>query len=177
MNLMSDLEGEVRLIRRVGAGDRDAFQDLYLLYERRLGAYLWRVLGNAELVEETANDVLFAIWRQASRYEEKSKPSTWIFGVAHHKAMDALRRRRARPQPLEEAREVPAREMGTLNKMAILEALARLPEEQREALHMAFYQEMPYEEIAAATRCPVNTVKTRIFHARKKLEQWLGRNV
>src|SRR5262249_45932459 len=83
---------ELSLLRRIAAGDRKAFETLYHLYYRRLFAYLFKVTRRGELVEEVLNDVMFAIWTSGARFDGRSRPSTWIFGIAYHKALKALSR-------------------------------------------------------------------------------------
>src|SRR6185369_488689 len=86
---------ELSLLRRVAAADRKAFETLYHLYYRRLFAYLFKLTRRAELVEEVLNDVMFAVCTSAARFDGRARPSTWIFGIAYHKAMKALSRQAA----------------------------------------------------------------------------------
>src|SRR3954471_13782798 len=85
---------ELTLLRRVATKDRKAFEALYHLYYRRLFGYLLKLTRRAELVEEVLNDVMMAIWKGAASFDGRSRPSTWIFGIAYHKALKALARRR-----------------------------------------------------------------------------------
>ena len=176
---------ELTLLRRVAARDRKAFEALYALYYRRLFAYLLKLMRRAELVEEVLNDVMFAVWTGAPRFDGRSRPSTWIFGIAYHKALKALARQRPRegedgdegraaaepaaggegePESLLTRREL----AGTLGK-----ALGALSPEQRAVVELTYYCEMSYPEIAEVMGCPVNTVKTRMFHARRRLRELL----
>ena len=93
---------ELDLLHRVAAKDRRAFEALYHLYYRRLFGYLLKLTRRAELVEEVLNDVMFAIWKGAASFDGRSRPSTWIFGIAYHKALKALARR---PQEQRRTRE------------------------------------------------------------------------
>ena len=86
---------ELTLLRRVATKDRKAFEALYHLYYRRLFGYLLKLTRRAELVEEVLNDVMLAIWKGAASFDGRSRPSTWIFGIAYHKALKALARRPA----------------------------------------------------------------------------------
>src|ERR1700709_2205716 len=83
---------ELSLLRRVADADKKAFETLYHLYYRRLFAYLFKLTRRGDLVEEVLNDVMFAIWTGAARFDGRSRPSTWIFGIAYHKALKALAR-------------------------------------------------------------------------------------
>src|SRR5947199_7224448 len=86
---------ELTLLRRVATKDRRAFEALYHLYYRRLFGYLLKLTRRADLVEEVLNDVMLAIWKGAASFDGRSRPSTWIFGIAYHKALKALARRPA----------------------------------------------------------------------------------
>ena len=174
-------DDEISLLRRVAAKDRKAFEALYHLYYRRLFAYLFKVMRRAELVEEVLNDVMLAIWSSAPSFDGRSRPSTWIFGIAYHKAMKALARR---PALAETTREDPAPEpvdddepesLLARRELASLlgRALRALPAEQRAVVELTYYYGLPYQEIAEILGCPVNTVKTRMFHARRRLRELL----
>lgn len=173
-------EDELSLLRRVATKDRKAFEALYNLYYRRLFSYLFKILRRAELVEEVLNDVMLAIWRSASGFDGRSRPSTWIFGIAYHKGLKALARQPAAesgddetsPEPVdgEEPESLFARQelAGTLGR-----ALHALPAEQRAVVEMTYFFGLSYQEIAEIAGCPVNTVKTRMFHARRRLRKLL----
>jgi len=171
-------ETETALLRRIAAKDRKAFEALYHRYDRRLFAFILKLTRRADLVEEILNDVLLAIWKGAGSYDERSRPSTWIFGIAWHKASKALARRR--PELAAEAEAEPVdhdepesllarRELATV----LGRALGALPEEQRAVVEMTYYYGLSYQEIAEIMGCPVNTVKTRMFHARRRLREIL----
>jgi RNA polymerase sigma-70 factor (ECF subfamily) len=175
-------DSELTLLRRVGARDRKAFEALYHLYYRRLFSYLLKMMRRADLVEEVLNDVMLAIWKGAPGFDGRSRPSTWIFGIAYHKALKALARRAPMAQPADREQEPPEpvdrdepesllarRELaGVLGQ-----ALRALPAEQRTVVELTYYYGLPYQEIAEIMGCPVNTVKTRMFHARRRLKEML----
>lgn len=172
---------ELALLRRVAAKDRRAFEALYNLYYRRLFGYLLKLTRRADLVEEVLNDVMLAIWKGAASFDGRSRPSTWIFGIAYHKALKALARRPqepaadaedGRPEPVdaeEPERLAVRRELaGMLGR-----AIGALSPEQRAVVELTYYYGMAYQEIAEIVGCPVNTVKTRMFHARRRLKEML----
>ena len=172
-------EEEIGLLRRVAAKDRKAFEALYNLYYRRLFAYLFKLTRRPDLVEEVLNDVMFAVWSGASGFDGRSRPSTWIFGIAYHKALKALTRRPASPPgDLEGPEPVDGDEPESLLARRELagvlgRALHALPPEQRAVVELTYYYERSYQEIAEIVGCPVNTVKTRMFHARRRLRELL----
>lgn len=168
-------------IRQIARGDRDAFETLYRTFAPRLFGYLYRTVGDCAVAEELTNDVMFEVWKGAAGFRGESKPSTWIFGIAHHKALNALRGKRPQHVELETAgqmadpsetpEEVSSRQERSQNVRA---ALARLSPEHREVIELTFTQGLHYQEIAQIVNCPVNTVKTRMFHAKEKLQQFLA---
>jgi RNA polymerase sigma factor (sigma-70 family) len=171
---------ELALLRRVATKDRKAFEALYHLYYRRIFGYLLKLTRRVDLVEEVLNDVMLAVWKGAASFDGRSRVSTWIFGIAYHKALKVLVRRPEepveddgeRPEPLdsEEPESLAARRelAGVLGR-----ALGALPPEQRAVVELAYYYGLPYQEIAEIVGCPVNTVKTRMFHARRRLRNLL----
>ena len=176
---MSSSDSELALLGKVAAKDRKAFEALYHLYYRRLFGYLLKLTRRAELVEEVLNDVMFAIWKGAGSFDGRSRPSTWIFGIAYHKALKALARRQPEaangnegPEPVAEGEPeslAARRELATV----LGTALQRLSPEQRAVVELTYFYGLAYTEISEIVGCPVNTVKTRMFHARRRLKELL----
>ncbi len=185
------------LMQAIARRDRQAFETLYYRYSPRLGRYLFKLLGRGESVDEAINDVMLVVWQSAARYDPNaSAVSTWLFGIAHNKALKSLARtrRHAYEVPLEyeiandngetpdfdDAMEMadpdnPERVvMGRQVGEALTWALAQLSPEHRSVIELAFGEDFSYEQIAAVADCPVNTVKTRMFYARKRLAQLLA---
>ncbi len=169
---------ETAWLARIADGDQLAFEHLFRAYQRRIAAYLYRMTGDAEAAAEATNDVMITVWKQAGNFQGRSKPSTWIFGIARNKGLGQLRSLRAHatedltdaPEPAD-GREGPEETLDREQRNRQLQlALRRLPAEQREAVHLAFFQGMSYQEIAKISGCPVATVKTRVFHAKRKLQ-------
>src|SRR5262245_45301966 len=90
-------DDDPELIRRIAAKDRGAFEALYQRYVHRLRRYLSRQIQSPELAEEVLDDVMLVVWQSAARYNQASRVSTWIFGIAHHKALKAWARLASRP--------------------------------------------------------------------------------
>ena len=178
MEARSDYE----LLARVAAKDRAAFEELYRRYYPRLFAYVFRLTRRADVVEEVLNDAMLAIWTHADRFAGRSRPSTWIFGIAHHKALKALGRLRPHQQASgEEPREGDAVEPQSPDSLlerrelrgVLGQGLRQLSTEQRAVVELTYFHEFSYAEIAQILDCPVNTVKTRMFHARRRLRALL----
>jgi RNA polymerase sigma-70 factor (ECF subfamily) len=163
-------------IAGVARGDRNAFQELFRGYEGRLFRYFARLVRDATLAEELVVDTLLEVWRGAARFGGRSRPSTWIFGIAHHKAVDALRRRRPVVVELEEAAALAdpegdpeARAGEGETRRRLRQAMARLSPPHREVLQLTFFHGLTCAEAAGVLHCPVNTVKTRMHYARQAL--------
>jgi RNA polymerase sigma factor (sigma-70 family) len=171
---------DMHLMSRVALGDRNAFESLYRLYHRRVARFLSNLLRKPELVEEVVNDTLLAVWRRPEGYSGKSKLSTWIFAIAYRKA---LRARSRFDEPLEQSDTEPraSDEAGPEQQLrrgqthaALLGAMDSLSADHRAVVHLTYFQELGYNEIAQIMDCPVDTVKTRMFYARRYLKSALS---
>ena len=164
-------DAEAVLVGRIAAGDQKAFAEFYGLYRRRLARFLGRFLASADTIDELINDVMYIVWRESARFEARSRVSTWVFGIAWRKALKALeKQRREIPHSALEPDDMPASERtGFEERDWLRRGLDRLTPEHRMVLELTFYVGCSYEEIAAIANCPVNTVKTRAFHARQRL--------
>ena len=167
---------EVRLIARIVDHDLRAFEGLYRIYHPRLTRFLGQMLGRPPLVEEVLNDTMLVVWNRAETFNGTSKVSTWIFAIAYRKALNARRRQ---DEPVEDAqadrRESP--EAGPEQKLGdrqvqevLLSAMQELSADHRAVVNLTYFQEMGYREIAQIMDCPVDTVKTRMHHARRYLK-------
>jgi RNA polymerase sigma-70 factor, ECF subfamily len=167
---------ELELLRQVAAGDRTAFKELYLIYHRRLARFLMRMTSRHDLIEEVINDTLWTVWLKAGDFRGDSLVSTWIVGITYRRALKALRRHgTARPMLTEEVAVAPDVQLEAENREWLGQALAELPLEQRMVMEFSYLMGHSCEEIAQIMQCPVNTVKTRMFHAREKLRRSLPR--
>jgi RNA polymerase sigma-70 factor (ECF subfamily) len=171
---------EVALVNRVAGKDRAAFETLYRGYYPRLWRFLERVTRRPQIVEEILNDTMFVVWRKAPTYNLRSKVSTWIFGIALRRALKALRRV---DDPVDDDRDEHPDQgslepEGTLlareTRACIAQALHALSPDHRAVIELTYFEGYSCAEIAAIMRCPVNTVKTRMFHARRRLRVLLA---
>lgn len=173
----NDLERE--LLCRISAGDRDAFRQLYLRYYRRLARFLARLVYRYEDAEEIINDTLWVVWQRAGEFRNASRVSTWIMGIAYRRALNVIRRasthERAMRLEITESEGTASDGARELEQRQLLDSgLAQLPLEQRLVLEFTYYLDHSCEEIAEIMGCPVNTVKTRMFNARRKLRTILA---
>jgi RNA polymerase sigma-70 factor, ECF subfamily len=168
---------EVDLMARIANGDRKAFEELYNLYHRRMARFLTRLTHRFDLAEEVINDTFLVVWRKAREFRGDSQPSTWILGIAYRKARNALRSSARLGEQNLDVESLPLTSdepMRTEELRDWLEqALAQLPVEQRLGVELCYELGYSCEEIATIMGCPVNTVKTRLFHARAKLQKLL----
>jgi RNA polymerase sigma-70 factor (ECF subfamily) len=174
-------DDDYSLMQRVVAQDRQAFEVLYQRYARRLYSYLARFLRQPETIEEVFNDVMLAVWQNAARFDPQARLSTWILGIAYRKALKALaqtaRQLPEYPPARPEGYSQDDPEIVMLHQERVrtfVQALQTLSPEQRAVVELTFYHGCSYLEIATIAGCPVNTVKTRMFHARRRLAHVLA---
>jgi len=163
---------DLHLIRSIAKQDMNAFEQLYKSYHQRLYRFIWRVISNAELVEEVLNDTMMTVWDSAKKFRGDSKLSTWIMGIAYRKALKAINKdKKHRADPIDFDIEDEQRvDINHEHKQLVNEALSELPADQKAVIEMTFFQGFSCQETAQALDCPVGTVKTRMFHARRKLK-------
>jgi RNA polymerase sigma-70 factor (ECF subfamily) len=165
------------LLERIVAGERAALKELYLLYHGRLARFLTRVTSRYDLAEEIINDTFWVVWRRAREFRGASNVSTWIMGIAYRRGLKSLKRASLQPvaanEPSDEAGPSHEPWSAAEQREWLSAALERLPSEQRLVLELAYHLGHSCAEIATIMNCPVNTVKTRMFHARKKLRTLL----
>ncbi len=170
---------EARLIASIAGGDRRAFEDLYRLYHARLTRFIVNMIHRPQLAEEVLDDTMLVVWNRAASFDGASKPSTWIFAIAYRRALSALRRNRDPVEdPLASRRaseeEGPEQQLGRSQVRGVLMgAMAQLSADHRAVVDLTYFHEMGYREIAEIMDCPVDTVKTRMFHARRHLKRVL----
>ena len=174
---------ERRLIDRIAGGDLGAFEEFYRGYHARLARFLDRTLRRSTLVDEVLNDTMLVIWKRSDRFDGSCKVSTWIFAIAYRKALKALQRLddsvvddtlEERPAPRAGGPEQQA-QTRELN-LRLAQALTELSLEHRMVVELTYFHGMGYREIAQIADCPIDTVKTRMFHARRRLRALLAGN-
>ncbi len=180
---LSAAEAEDRaLVDRVAGKDQQAFRCLYERHYDRVFRFLFSLTRRYEIAEESANDVFLVLWESAASFKGESAVSTWLMGIAYRKGLkqlEQLRRfRKSEPFPHSPAANEPFQASNEPTKELeledwILAGLRELPFEQRTVVELTYFWGHAYEEIALILDCPVNTVKTRMFHARRKLRSIL----
>ena len=180
-------EDDAVLLDRIRAQDSAALRTLFQRYYSRVYWFVQRRLHDPNLTEEVVADVFFEVWRSANSFAGASRPSTWIFGIAHFKCVGAHRDRRRHkrasviPTNVETLHRVAdnhdaVERIGARDELRLVqEAIAALPDDQRRVIELALIQGLPYEEIAAQLDVPEGTVKTRVARARARLRLGLRR--
>jgi RNA polymerase sigma-70 factor (ECF subfamily) len=168
-------EQDGALVGRVANGDMIAFEALYRGFYPRLRRFLERMTRRPHLVDEIVNDTMLVVWRKAATYDFTSTVSTWIFAIAFRKALKALK---ATDDPIDADVDLCPQPDGDgpdaillsrETRAVLLAALGSLSAEQRAVVELTYFHGCGYREIATIMECPVDTVKTRMFHARRKL--------
>jgi RNA polymerase sigma-70 factor (ECF subfamily) len=168
------------LIGRIAKGDRLAMQVLFARHHVRVYRFVLRLVGNQSVAEDLISEVFLDIWRQADRFEGRSAVSTWMLAIARFKALSALRKKpeeeldEETAAAIEDPDDDPEVAMQKKDKSQVLrKCLEALSPEHREIIDLVYYHEKSVEEVAEVVGIPENTVKTRMFYARKKLAELL----
>ena len=166
------------LIERVGAGDRDAFEELYRRYTRPVLGLALRRLGDRGRAEDALQEAFAAIWRSASSYDRKrGQGGAWLYTVARNAIVDGARKR---PEPPMEAPEAPSPDGGPDERAEaswltwrVHSAIELLPDHERPVVELAYWGGLSQSEIAAFLNVPLGTVKTRTRSALARLADLL----
>src|SRR4051794_14925838 len=171
---------ERSLLDRVLKHDLQAFEGLYRIYQPRLTRFLNNLLKRPQLIEEVVDETMMAVWQTAGNFQGASKLSTWIFAIAYRKAIKL----RARwPDPVEDdARDERVSNDPSPDQQlhharlhdALVAAMDQLSADHRAVVDLTYFHGLGYREIAEVMSCPVDTVKTRMFHARRRLKAVLS---
>jgi RNA polymerase sigma-70 factor (ECF subfamily) len=173
------------LLRQVAEGNQTAFGLLYDRYHSKLYNYLLRLIFEEAAAQDILQETFLAVWQRANSFQNKSRVSTWLFGIAHHRAVDWLRSQKRLQRKFFDLDDLdflqhyePSAETWSslnLDNEQIWQAMTHLTPDHRAVLELAFVYEMRQEEIAQVMGCPVGTVKSRVHHALKALSGYLMR--
>ena len=168
---------EAALLQRVAQQDREAIAQLYRLYHARLFKFIFRLTRSYATADELVNDIMLLVWQNASAFRGDSRVSTWIFGIAYRQTMRRVSRKKMNLSRYVEPDELACNNNSDVETEDwVWRGLRSLPPEQQVTMILVFYLGLSYSETAEVTQCPVNTVKTRMFHARRKLRQYLAKS-
>jgi RNA polymerase sigma-70 factor (ECF subfamily) len=164
------------LIRQIADGNKLAMRALFARHQVRVYRFALRIVRDTALADDVVSEVFIDAWQHAGRYEGRSTVSTWLLGITRHKALTAANRRTTESIDSETAMNVvdpgntPEAELGQKDTGAVIRrCLASLTPEHAEIIDLVYYQEKSIKEIVEILGIPENTVKTRMFYARKRL--------
>ena len=168
------------LIGRIAGGDRLAMHALYARHHVKVFRFVLRLVRNEASAQDLISEVFLDVWRQADRFEGRSAVSTWILAIARFKALSSVRRRKEaeldeeQAEAIEDDADTPDIALQKKDTGELLRrCLAKLSPDHREIIDLVYYHEKSVEEVAEIVAIPENTVKTRMFYARKKLAELL----
>jgi RNA polymerase sigma-70 factor (ECF subfamily) len=169
------------LIARIAEGDRLAMRALFARHQVRVYRFVLRAGHDPQIAEDLVSEVFLDVWRHAGQFAQRSTASTWLLSIARHKALSARRRRKdlrlaeATVAAIADERDDPEAAVVKSERGAILRnCLQRLSPDHREIIDLTYYQGVGIEAAAEIIGIPANTVKTRMFHARKHLAALLA---
>lgn len=168
-------------LTRIAQGDQQAMIAFYKTFEAPVYAFVMRRVRDAAMAEDVVVDALYEVWKTAGRFERRSRVLTWVLGIARHKMLDRLRARDDRTEDIDDYAETLASEepdayeqvASAQNARQMAACLEALPPEQGECMHLVFVEGFTVAEVAQTQKCAEGTVKTRIFHAKRKLRECL----
>lgn len=182
-NLVGAKHSEADLIKRLCEKDMKAFEELYEEYRKKLSYFIAGMINKPQVVEEVFNDTMMVVWQKINDFAGASKLSTWIYAIAYRKAIRARSKidepvgnENAAMQDINDNETEENLEQGQLNRI-LTKALGNLSYEHRMVVNMTYFEGLHYRDIAEIMECPVDTVKTRMFHAKRHLKKALGGNI
>jgi RNA polymerase sigma-70 factor (ECF subfamily) len=169
------------LVALVARSDEVALGELYDRYGRVAFGLARSVLRDRALAEDAVQDAFLAVWRTASRFvPERALARTWLLTIVHRRAVDLVRREeRRRTEPMDDAKEETGADTAEaawlgFERERIRTALGQLPDQQREALELAYYGGFTQSELAERLGEPLGTIKSRMFNGLARLREILG---
>lgn len=178
---MSGPEDDLLLVQGVARGDKAAMHRLYERHHDALYAFIRMRCDDDATASDVVHDTMLAVWRSAGRFGGRSAVRTWIFAIGRNKLVDRLRRSSQLsytddvPEAIDDAPPPETVIAASQDARRLALCLDKLKRVQRAAIRLAFYDELPYDQIAEVEGVPVGTVKTRIFHAKQALLHCLGK--
>jgi RNA polymerase sigma-70 factor (ECF subfamily) len=178
-------EADRAALGRISGGELAALEELYDRYKTMAYSIAYRITNDPTLAEDVVQDAFLGAWRNAARYlEGRGSVKTWLLSIVHHRAIDAIRRRRPTSElpeidaGLPEALTLPdvwGEVSANLDAESVRRALVALSDVQREALELAYFGGLTQQEIAERTGTPLGTVKSRmrlgLLAMRRSLEE------
>ena len=172
---------DVALLRSISAGDKHAMQTLFACHNVRVFRFLLRFVADRAAAEDLVSEVFLDVWRQAGRFKGRSQVTTWLLAIARYKALSTLQRRSIEElgEDVAAAIEDPQDNPEVMNQNRqtseiLLNCLTQLSPAHREVIDLVYYHEKSIDQVAEITGIPPNTVKTRMFYARKRIAELMA---
>ena len=169
------------LVAQIAERDKRALQQLYSRHHVRVYRFALRFLNDEAAAEDIVSEVFIDVWRQAERFEGRSQVTTWLLAIARNKALSLLRRRSSEElddevaEFIEDPSDNPEVAMLKSQRASVLQdCLTQLSPAHREIVDLVYYHEKSVEEVAEIISVPANTVKTRMFYARKRIGELMA---
>ena len=169
------------LVAQIAQRDKHALQLLYSRHHVRIYRFALRFLNDEAAAEDTVSEVFIDVWRQAERFEGRSQVTTWLLAIARNKALSLLRRRSSEElddevaEFIEDPSDNPEAAMLKSQRASVLQdCLTQLSPAHREIVDLVYYHEKSVEEVTEIISVPANTVKTRMFYARKRIGELMA---
>ncbi len=164
-------------LQRIAGGDKESFRALYEKTSHRLTVYLYRLVSDRECVEDILIETYTQVWISSANFEGRSLVLSWMIGIARNMAFKEMGRRQYH-DGLDDHPDLVAKEIDTnagSRKELLVRAVGKLSLKHREILDLAFYHDLPYQEIGTILNIPENTVKSRVFYAKTALRKTLAK--
>ena len=172
------------LLEQIAQGSEKALTEFYNAFQQKIYAFAKIRLNDSHEAADLLNEVMWEVWRGASRYEGRSSVTTWVFGIAYYKVIDRLRRK-GKPlmeeldSTMTEESDQDLDEIMTQKQLGehLRRCMEKLSDEQRQVVHLAFFEDLSYREISEIVGNPEGTIKARMFHAKQALKRCLARRI
>lgn len=169
-----------QLLALVAEGTRPALRELYGRYAGSVGSFVKNWLGDPMEAQDIVHETMLEVWRSAGRFQGRSTVKTWLFTIARNKSIDRNRKlsrtvlQEEEPDIVDETPNPEAVSVAFQDAERVRACIETLSPQHKSAIHLAFYEDLSYNEIADLEKRPVGTIKTRIMHAKKLLMHCLG---
>lgn len=171
-----------RWLEAIGTGDQRALERFYRAYHGAVYQFALRLVRNPADAAELVNESMLEVWKAAATFRGGSRVKTWLLGIVNHRAIDLLRRKKRHVSDEldfdvadDAACPLPQALADAQHARHVRHCLSTLPERHRQVVHLTFFEQLAYPEIAQVLDVPAGTVKTRMMHAKSKLMHCLRR--
>jgi len=177
------------LLNQIGEGSEPAMESFYKRHSDAVYRFAYKTLQNPVDAAEVMNEVMLTVWQKPFTFKGKSKVTTWLYGITHNKAVDAVRKNARHdhvgefdPEQAEhsqsendDACELFEAQQGLENASYVKTCMDKLSNSHRQVVYLTFFEGLSYPEIANVVAVPAGTVKTRMMHAKQLLLKCLQR--